>query len=115
MTMYKLSQFPKNVRYTMTEYHLFATLPQSGRKVGSADIVAARAKHGEWDVKFPLKNVTTQMARLIDKIEDNDEPFRIYKGRQEETNGPGNIPVEYWLAPRGREQKKKKKKKANGK
>ena len=111
--MYKLAQFPKNVRYTMTEYHLFATLPQNGRKVGSADIVAARAKHGEWDVKFPLKNVTTQMNWLIDKVETNDEPFRIFKDRQADTDGPGNIPVEYWLGPYT--GKSKKKKKANGK
>ena len=112
--MYKLAQFPKSVRYTMTEYHLFATLPQNGRPVGSVDIYKARVKHGEWDVKFPLKNVTVQMNRLIDKVDDNDEPFRIYKGKKKmkktQPLPPGNTPVEYWLAPRSQ-----KKKKANGK
>jgi len=99
-----LAEFPASVRYTMTEYHLFATLPKNGRKVGSADIAAARGK--DWDVKFPLKNVTVTMNRLIEKIDANKEPFKICKIDKSQ----GHNMVEYWLEPRKRTRRK-----ANGK
>jgi len=90
----KLSEFPKKVRYTMTEYHLFATLPKTGKRVDSAHIVKERGD--EWDVKFPLKNVTVHMNRLIDKVDANKEPFRIMK----DGKYPGHPEVEYWLEER---------------
>lgn len=100
--MYKLSKFPK-VRYTMTEYHLFETLPKrAGQRIGSHAIAEARGGE-EWDVKFPLKNITVTMLRLIDKIDANKEPFRIRKNERI----PGHPHVEYWLERRS--------KKANGK
>jgi len=100
----KLSEYPKKQPYSMTEYHLFATLPKNGRRVGSAEIVKARG--ADWDVKFPLKNVTVIMNLLISKVDANDEPFRIGK----EGKYPGHPEVEYWLEPR-----KKTRRKANGK
>jgi hypothetical protein len=92
----QLSEFPKKVRYTMTEYHLFATLPKNGKKIGSIDIAEARGD--DWDVKFPMKNVTVTMNRLIDKIDLNKEPFKICKTEK----APGQRRVEYWLEARKR-------------
>jgi hypothetical protein len=93
--MYKLSEFPKKVRYTMTEYHLFETLPKrAGKRIGTHAIAEARGEG--WDVNFPLKNIAVTMNRLIDKIDANKEPFRLKK----ETRIPGHPHVEYWLERR---------------
>lgn len=102
--MFTLPEFPKKVKYTMTEYHMFAVLPQDGKRIVSADIVEARGD--KWKVGFPLKNVTVTMNRLIDKVKANDEPFRIKK----EARYPGHLQCEYWIERRGT-----RKKKANGK
>ena len=96
----QLTKFPK-IRYTMMENHLFDKLPKNGRKFDSADIVKMRESMGEWDVKFPLKNATVTMQRLLEKIDDNGEPFQIMK----EDKSPGHHKVEYWLAPRSRKRK----------
>jgi len=105
----KLSEFPKNAPYSMTEYHLFETLPKNGRRIGSAEIVKARGD--DWDVKFPLKNVTVTMNLLITKVDANKEPFRIAK----EGKYPGHPEVEYWLEPRKAKKRPLLRKKANGK
>jgi len=91
----ELTKFPK-IRYTMMEAHLFDKLPKNGRRVGSAEIVKMRESMGEWDVKFPLKNITVTMNRLMQKIDDNEETFRIAK----EAKYAGHHMVEYWLEPR---------------
>lgn len=31
----KLAEFPKKVKYSMTEYHLFETLPKRGRRIAA--------------------------------------------------------------------------------
>ena len=93
--MYKLTKFPET-RYTMMESHLFDKMPKNGKKVGSAEIVKFRQDLGEWDVKFPLKNITVTMNRLIDKIESNDEEFRILK----DDKRTGHHKVEYWVVPK---------------
>ena len=98
--MYKLTDIPK-IRYTMTEYQLFASVPKTGKKVSSTHIAEARQKLGGWDVKFPLKNVTVTMNRLIDKIDANREDFRLRK----EDKYPGHPEVEYWIEPRKRNGK----------
>jgi hypothetical protein len=95
MSKMKLTEFPK-IRYTMMEYHLFSSLPKNGKKVGSADIAASREAMGAWDVKFPLKNITVTMNRLIEKIDANKEPFRLVK----DAKYPGHPEVEYWVEPR---------------
>ena len=107
----KLSEFPKKQPYSMTEYRLFETLPKSGKRIGSADIVKKRGD--AWDVKFPLKNVTVTMNLLITKVDANKEPFRIAK----EGKYPGHPEVEYWLEPRSVRKKAPlpRRKKANGK
>ena len=88
----KLAEFPK-VRYTMMEFHLFKSLPKSGRKVGSAEIARAREKLGNWDIKHQLNTITTTMNRLMDKVETNGEPFRIMKDGKR----TGHHEVEYWV------------------
>ena len=106
----KLSEFPKKAPYSMTEFHLFETLPKSGKRIGSAGIAKARGE--DWDVKFPLKNITVVMNLLITKVDANDEPFRIAK----EGKYPGHPEVEYWLESRKRAKKAlPRRKKANGK
>jgi len=87
----KLSEFPPVARYTMNEFHMFARLPQNGRKVDSHTI--AQYRGDDWDVKHPIKNVTVVMNRLIKKVEDNKEAFRIRK----EPKRTGHHKVEYWL------------------
>jgi hypothetical protein len=103
---FELTRFPP-IRYTMLESHLFDKLPKNGRKFGSDDVVKMREGMGEWDVKFPLKNATVTMQRLMDKIDDNEEPFRIVKAGKE----AGHHKVEYWLEARTPVRKKRK---ANG-
>ncbi len=90
----KLAEFPKKVRYSMSEYHLFDKLPKGGRRIDSAEI--AKARGNKWDVKFPLKNVTVTMNVLIRKVDANREPFRIKK----EGKYPGHHKVEYWIERR---------------
>lgn len=90
--VFELTKFPAN-RYTMMENHLFDKLPKNGRRVGSADIAKMREQMGDWDVKFPLKNITVTMNRLMEKIDSNNEPFRIAKAGKEE----GHHMVEYWV------------------
>ena len=102
MTKFELSKFPSN-RYTMMENHLFDKMPKNGRKVGSAYLVKKRVEMGDWDVKNPLKNITTVMQRLLDKIDENEEPFRIAKHGKEE----GHHMVEYWLEERAPVRKKR--------
>lgn len=96
---FELTKFP-SIRYTMMENHLFDMLPQAGRrderKVTSADLVAQRQALGDWNVANPRKNITTTMQRLLEKIDDNGEPFRIAKAEKEE----GHHTVEYWLEER---------------
>ena len=82
-------------------------LQKNGKKVTSADIVEMRQALGDWDVAHPRKNITTVMQRLLEKIEDNNEPFRIAKAGKEE----GHHTVEYWLEERVPVRKKRK---ANG-
>lgn len=101
----KLSDFPPEVRYTLTEHRMFAKLPKNGRRVGTHDI--AKAHGADWDVEFPLKNITVTMTRLIGKVDANGEPFRICK----EDRYPGHNRVEYWLE----ERKAPARRKANGK
>ena len=94
----ELTKFPK-VRYTMMENHLFAKLPKNGRKVDSADVAEMRKKMGDWDVKFPLKNITVTMQNLINKIDKNKEPFRIIK--EDKVPGQPTKGVVYWVEKRG--------------
>jgi len=96
----KLAEFPPKKRYTLREHRMFAKLPKNGRRVGTHDIAAAHGQ--EWDVQYPLKNITVTMLRLIAKVEANKEPFRICK----EDRYAGHNRLEYWVEPR---------KKANGK
>jgi hypothetical protein len=103
-TKMKLAKYPETVRYTLTEHNMFAALPKNGRRVGTADI--AKVHGDEWNVQFPLKNITVTMTRLIGKVEANNEPFRIMK----EDRYPGHNKVEYWL-----EEKPAARRKANGK
>jgi hypothetical protein len=102
--VFKLTRFPET-RYTMMESHLFDVLPKNGRKIDSAAIVKLREEMGDWDVKFPMKNITVTMQRLIDKIEANGEPFQIVKDGKR----TGHHKVQYWIEPR-----KPARKKANG-
>jgi hypothetical protein len=101
---FELTKFPAT-RYTMMENHLFDVMPKNGRKVGSDFFVEKRLEMGKWDVKNPLKNITTTMQRLLEKIDHNREPFRIAKAGKEE----GHHMVEYWL------EERTSKRKANGK
>jgi len=100
--MFELTKFPE-YRYTMMESHLFDRLPKNGKKVGSAEIVAMREDMGDWNVKFPLKNITVTMNRLREKIEDNGEPFCIMK----DDKAPGHHKVEYWIEARKTAHRKK--------
>lgn len=110
MAKFELTKFPSN-RYTMMENHLFDVLPKEGRaserRVGSAYLVEKRREMGDWDVQNPLKNITTVMQRLLEKIDENGEPFRIAKEGKYE----GHHMVEYWLEER---EPVRKKRKANG-
>jgi hypothetical protein len=106
VTKFELTKFPSN-RYTMMENHLFDALPKNGKKVNSADIVMMRRDMGDWDVKNPSKNITTVMQRLLEKIDENKEPFRIAKEGKYE----GHHMVEYWLEERAPVRRKRK---ANG-
>jgi len=99
---YELAEFPKNSRYSLTEHRMFDTIPKNGRPVGTADIAKSRGEN--WEVQQPLKHIAVTMARLIEKVEANKEPFKICKNDRE----PGQNRIEYWIEPRGR-------KKANGK
>jgi hypothetical protein len=90
--MVTLTKFPK-VRYTMMELHMFDTMPKDGTKVRTADIAAACAEIGGWKVKYPLKNVTVTMNRLMGKIKLNREKFRLAKAGKR----PGHSEVEYWI------------------
>jgi hypothetical protein len=103
---FELTKFPAH-RYTMMESHLFDVLPKNGKKVTSADMVEKRMEMGDWDVAHPRKNITTVMQRLLEKIDDNKEPFRIAKAGKE----AGHHTVEYWLEERAPVRKKRK---ANG-
>jgi len=111
---FELTKFP-TTRYTMMENHLFDVMPKEGRvkdrRVGSDFFVQKRLEMGEWDVKNPLKNITTTMQRLLEKIDDNGEPFRIAKAGKEE----GHHKVEYWLEMRDPDEIKKPRRKVNGK
>ena len=108
---FELTKFPA-IRYTMMENHLFDMLPKDGRredrKVDSAYIVERRQKLGDWDVVNPRKNITTVMQRLLEKIDANEEPFRIAKADKT----TGHHTVEYWLEERPPVRKKRK---VNGK
>jgi len=97
----KLTPIPAR-RYTITEIQFFNSIPKNGRKVKSQDIVDARMKLGDWDVKYPHKNVSVTMNRLIEKVEENDETFRIFK----EARYPEHDRVEYWIGPKPRARKK---------
>jgi hypothetical protein len=91
---YELSEYPKKA-YTLTEHRMFDTLPKRGSKrVGTADIAHSRGNN--WQVKQPLKHIAVTMARLIEKVDINKEPFRICKNERE----PGQNRIEYWLEPR---------------
>jgi hypothetical protein len=98
----QLAKTPK-VRYSLMEHYLFRTLPQDGQRIGSDDIVKACKRPGGWDVKFPLKNVTVTMKRLIEKVDLNKETFRVGKSEK----APGQHKIEYWLEARtpGRRRK----------
>jgi hypothetical protein len=98
---FELTKFPR-IRYTMMENHLFDKLPKNGKWFNSADIVKMRESMGEWDVKFPLKNATVTMQRLLQKIDDNGESFQITKADKE----PGHHLVEYRLEPRSRKRRR---------
>jgi len=99
--VFELTKFPA-IRYTMMENHLFDVLPKNGKKVTSADLVEKRMAMGDWDVLNPRKNITTTMQRLLEKIDDNEEPFRIAKAEK----ATGHHTVEYWLERRPRARKK---------
>ena len=103
---FELTKFPP-IRYTMLENHLFDKLPKNGKRFDSNDVVKMREAMGEWDVKFPLKNATVTMQRLLEKIDNNGEPFRIAK----DDKAPGHHRVEYWVEARAPVRKKRK---ANG-
>jgi hypothetical protein len=100
----KLTRYPPKAPYSMSEHHMFDTLPQNGSPVTSNDI--ADALGDGWSVRFPLKNVTVTMNLLIKKVDANKEPFQICK----DGKYPGHPMVEYWL-----EKRKPHRKKANGK
>ena len=100
---FELTKFPVN-RYTMMENHLFDMFPQNGKKVDSNYFVEKRREMGDWGVQNPRKNITTTVQRLLEKIDDNGEPFRIAKAEKEE----GHHTVEYWLEERPPMRKKRK-------
>ena len=95
MTKFELTKYPLQP-YTTLENRLFDWLPRNGKKVGSDYFVQKRKELSDWDVANPRKNITTMMQRLLDKIEENGEPFRIAKTEK----APGHHKVEYWLEER---------------
>jgi hypothetical protein len=99
---FELTKFPAH-RYSIFESHLFDKLPKNRKRFNSADIVKIRkAMGGEWDVKFPLKNATTWMQRLLEKVDANGEAFQIMK----DDKRTGHHVVEYWIQKRKRKNGK---------
>lgn len=93
-TKIKLTEFPRR-RYTMLEYRLFDALPKNGEKVSSADIADAREELGNWKIKYKQNTITVTMNRLMEKVKDNREPFRIKKDGKR----TGHHIIEYWVEP----------------
>lgn len=91
-------------RYTLLDQELFAAMPQDGTPVSTKELVYARLKKGPWDIKHPRNVISTTMTKLIDKVERNDEGFRIRRRRGKgdpEIIEPNRNPreIEYWLEP----------------
>ena len=87
-----LTAFPPH-RYSQFEYHLFSAIPQDGSTTGNRELAAARAVMGDWDAANQVNTIAVTMARLMKKIEANNEPFRLRKTERQ----PGQNKVEYWL------------------
>ena len=80
--MYKLTPFPEVRRYSVLEFELFDALPQDGSAINTKDLVYARLRRGVWDVQHPRSIVATVMDTLMQKVETNNEPFRIVREYQ---------------------------------
>jgi hypothetical protein len=106
VSKYELTKYPPQP-YTTLENRLFDWIPRNGKKVGSDYFVQKREELGDWNVANPRKNITTMVQRLLEKIDENGEPFRIAKA--EKTTG--HHKVEYWLEERPPVRKKRQ---ANG-
>jgi hypothetical protein len=75
--MFKLTEFPPVVRYSLLERQIFEMLPQDGSAIGNKELVRKRRKAGPWDVAHPVGIIWAIMDRLIKKIARNKEPFVI--------------------------------------
>jgi hypothetical protein len=91
----QLTSFPKK-KYSMLEYHVFDMLPKRGRKVKARELVEARLRLGPWKAKNKMNVINVVMNNLIEKVELNNENFRIRK----EERYPSHPEVEYWLEPK---------------
>jgi hypothetical protein len=81
--------------YSDTEQILFGLIKQKGSPISTNELVLARLRQGPWDVQYPNHVISTLMARLIRKVEDNNEPFRVVR-----SHGPRRREVEFWIEPR---------------
>lgn len=99
-----LTKFPK-VQYSVMERYLFEVMPKDGRRFTSAHIAKKRDEHSNWNVVHPLNIITMTMSRLIEKVQTNNENFKIMKDGKR----PDHHMVEFWVESLEKPAKKKRK------
>jgi hypothetical protein len=88
----QLSKAPTWVPYNPLEKAFFAAIPQDGKRINLKQLIFVRLQHDPvWNVKHPRNIISTQMIRLAEKIEQNQEPFRLCR------EGNRREQVWYWL------------------
>lgn len=88
--------------YSPSEQKLFKLLPKDGSRIASDVLTQLRKKKYKWDIEHMRNAVSVTMASLMNKIDENHEPFILLKTAQK-----GPYPVEFWLealAPNMRSQ-----------
>ena len=78
--------------YNNTEKMLLALVPGGGKRITSLELVKLRKQVKPWKIAHPRNALSTIMRRLIEKIQRNNEEFRLCKSPQ---NGPQLM--QYWI------------------
>ena len=79
-------------KYNDNELLLLTFVPKGGKAITSAELVKLRKKARRWTIAHPRNAMSVTMRRLIAKIKQNQEPYRLCKTPR---NGP--TLTKYWI------------------
>lgn len=86
----------EKVGYSEFEEKILSAIPKDGRKINTLELVD-KVYESKRTPRFARQSIMNSANILIQKTDENEEPFEIFKSTQR-----GSQPIYFWIEPRER-------------